>query len=156
MPTRPKKLTRSQEDYLEAIWALIGENRVARVRDIAHRLGVSMPSVTAALRTLAGRDLVNYDPYQVITLTESGRKAAQEVDRRHHVLRDFLTDVLGLDAPRAEANACRMEHAVDREVLERIARLTEALKDQPPLPPARKRSAARSRRKSSRNNGRSQ
>ncbi len=153
MPTKPKKLTRSQEDYLEAIWALICENRVARVRDIAHRLGVSMPSVTSALRTLAGRGLVNYDPYQVITLTEEGRKAAEEVDRRHHVLRDFLIDVLGLDAPRAEANACRMEHAIDRQALERIGRLTEALKDQPPLPPARKRSARRSRRKSAPNGG---
>jgi len=117
---RKSKLSTSLEDYLEAILHLVRRQRVARVRDIARRLGVHMPSVTAALKVLAQRKLVNYDPYQFITLTESGQRAAQEVTRRHRVLRDFLTGVLGLDDSRAEANACRMEHAVDQVVLDRL------------------------------------
>jgi len=117
---RKSKLSTSLEDYLEAILHLVRRQRVARVRDIARRLGVHMPSVTAALKVLARRKLVNYDPYQFITLTESGQRAAQEVTHRHRVLRDFLTGVLGLDDSRAEANACRMEHAVDQVVLDRL------------------------------------
>ncbi|MCK4601526.1 MAG: metal-dependent transcriptional regulator [Phycisphaerae bacterium] len=115
-----KKLTPSLEDYLEAILVLIRQSRVARVRDIAKRLRVGMPSVTAALKALSKRKLVNYDPYQVITLTGRGREIAEEISRRHHILRRFLTDVLGLDAESADANACRMEHAVDSVLLGRL------------------------------------
>ena len=121
------KLTRSLEDYLEAILYLIRKGRVARVRDIAKRLGVGMPSVTVALKALSQRKLVNYDPYEVITLTDHGREVAEEISRRHFVLRRFLTDVLGLDGESAEANACRMEHAVDEALLERLIRFAEFL-----------------------------
>jgi DtxR family Mn-dependent transcriptional regulator len=120
-----KKLTASQEDYLEAILLLVREGRVARVRDIAAHVGVGKPSVTAALKSLAKRNLVNYDPYQYITLTDAGRTAAQRVERRHHVLKDFLTEILGIDAATAEENACRMEHAVDQQVMQRLQAFAE-------------------------------
>ena len=124
MPDRAE-LSRSLEDYLEAILVLVRRGRVARVRDIAKTLEVGMPAVSSALKSLAKRELVNYDPYQVITLTDRGRELAEEVSRRHHVLRRFLVEVLGMDAASAEANACRMEHAVDADLLERLERLDE-------------------------------
>ena len=121
MPTKSRrKLSASKEDYLEAILLLIRRDQVARVRDIARHLGVGMPSVTAALKALSKRELVNYDPYQVITLTDRGRDVAEAILRRHTILRAFLSEVLGLDADDAEASACRMEHAVSDEVLERL------------------------------------
>ena len=122
-----KKLTASLEDYLEAILFVVRQKRVARVRDIAGRVGVGMPSVTAALKTLSERKLVNYDPYQVVTLTDRGREVAEEISDRHFMLRRFLRDVLGLDSESAEANACRMEHAVDGALLERLTRFAEFL-----------------------------
>jgi len=117
---RKKKLTSSLEDYLEAVWTLVQRNKVARVRDIAEALGVGMPSVTAALKKLSRRGLVNYDPYQVVTLTEAGQAEAQKIGRTHDFLQTFLSGVLGLEANAAEANACRMEHAMDAELLERL------------------------------------
>lgn len=125
--TRTQALSRSLEDYLETILLLIRRGRVARVRDIARQLDVGMPSVTAALKTLSARSLVNYDPYQVITLTDQGRQLAEEVSRRHHVLRRFLSEVLQLDSDSAEANACRMEHAVDADLLDCLERFYEFL-----------------------------
>ena len=122
------KLTPSLEDYLEAILHLIRKDRVARVRDIAKRLGVGMPSVTVALKALAQRKLVNYEAYHVITLTDHGRDVAEEISRWHLVLRRFLTEVLGLDSEIAEANACRMEHAVDATLLERLSRFAEFIR----------------------------
>jgi len=124
-PARTEKvvsehLSRSLEDYLETILFLIRRRRVARVRDIAKRLNVGMPAVTAALKTLSKRELVNYDPYQVVTLTDPGREVAEEISQRHFLLRQFLTDVLGLDGESADANACRMEHAVDEDLLQRL------------------------------------
>jgi len=43
-------LSASLEDYLEAVLLLVRQRRVARVRDIAGRVGVSMPSVNTALK----------------------------------------------------------------------------------------------------------
>jgi len=79
-----------------------------------------MPSVSVALRTLSSRGLVNYDPYQVITLTDEGQKLGEEIQNRHQVLQDFMTDVLGLEVGVAQANACRMEHVIDPIALERL------------------------------------
>ena len=126
-----KLVTAPQEDYLEAILRLIHEGRVARVRDIAALIGVRMPAVTSALKTLSGRGLVNYDPYQVVTLTGRGREVAEAVNERHLFFREFLTGVLGLDAETAEANACRLEHAVDAELVERLRAFSEFLRTCP-------------------------
>ena len=54
------------------------------------------------------------------TLTKQGRSVAEDISRRHHLLRQFLTDVLYMDGESANVNACRMEHAVDELLLERL------------------------------------
>ena len=126
-----KRLSPSLEDYLEAVLDLIRSGKAARVRDIARRLEVGMPSVSLALRALAQRGLVNYDPYELVTLTEQGQRVGREIDRRHQVLQRFFADVLGLDQPAARANACRVEHAIDLPALERLQRLLEFLQDRP-------------------------
>ncbi len=118
-------LSASLEDYLEAIFILVQERRVARVKDIAERLGVQMPSVTGALRSLAKKGLVDHDPYSYITLTTKGERIARDLLRRHTVLTDFLTDFLGLDQGTAERNACEMEHAIEPIVLDRLVEFVE-------------------------------
>lgn len=120
-------LSASLEDYLEAILELLRGQRRARVKDIAERLGVTMPSVTGALHTLAERGLVNYRPYEAVTLTKRGREAAEGVRRRHEALTTFFREVLGLEARVAEENACRIEHVIDEEVLERLTCYLEFL-----------------------------
>ncbi|UCD27699.1 MAG: metal-dependent transcriptional regulator [Planctomycetota bacterium] len=124
-------LSPSQEDYLEAILALISQAGVARVRDIANKLEVGKSAVTAALKLLSKRKLVNYDPYQLITLTQQGRKAAEAVAKRHRILRRFLINVLGLNQTDAENNACRIEHNVDDVLLRKLDGLVEFIENQP-------------------------
>lgn len=115
------ELTKSQEDYLEAILALIRETGNARVSDIADRLHVAKPSVTFALQRLAERELVNYEPYQLISLTEAGKSAAERIHRKHRGLSRFLQDVLDIDEDIAEANACLIEHAVTEGLVRRLS-----------------------------------
>jgi DtxR family Mn-dependent transcriptional regulator len=111
------------EDYLEAILVLERRKGAARVRDIAVELSVHKSTVTAALKQLAEKGFLNYSPYEIATLTKSGRRVAEDINRNHQTIRCFLTDVLGLGAKRAEANACRMEHVLDPVVITRMARL---------------------------------
>ena len=42
-------MTQSLEDYLEAIYILVKEKKVACVRDVAKTLNVKMPSVVKAI-----------------------------------------------------------------------------------------------------------
>ena len=83
-------LSESQEDYLEAIYNIVAEKGAARAKDIGQRLHVKSPSVTGALRALSERGLVNYAPYDLVTLTRKGQRIAREVVRSHQVIRDFL------------------------------------------------------------------
>jgi len=114
------QLSASLEDYLEAIYHIVAQKQAARAKDIVTRLGVHNSSVTQALRSLSEKGLVNYAPYDLITLTEAGEAAAAGVVARHQALRAFLVDVLGLDAKQAEHDACRLEHDISPEVLERL------------------------------------
>ena len=118
-------LSSSLEDYLEAIFHIVREKRAARPKDIAARLSVGNSSVTGALKALAARDLVNYAPYDVVTLTEAGEAAARDVVRRHEALREFFIKVLAADGYLAERAACQMEHAVPPELMDRFVRFIE-------------------------------
>ncbi len=120
-------LSASEEDYLEAILQLERSSRVARVSEIAVRLNVSRPSVTGALKNLVGLGLVSHARYGHATLTEEGTKIAREVERRHMAIRDFLTDVLGIEAQKAETTACRLEHVLEPDVLAHFVSYAESL-----------------------------
>ena len=118
-------LTASLEDYLEAIFTIIRDKQAVRPKDIAKRLGVGNSSVTGALRALAEKELINYAPYDVITLTHTGKEAAREVVRRHEVLRDFFVNVLAVDEKDADTAACQMEHSIPKLIIERFVQFAE-------------------------------
>lgn len=118
-------LTSTLEDYLETIARLIAAKGRARVGDIAGRLSVHKSTVTTALQGLAQRKLVNYSPYEKATLTPLGRQVADQIVRRHEIVSRFLTQVLAISKDRAEENACRIEHAIDRQVLDQLLRFIE-------------------------------
>jgi DtxR family Mn-dependent transcriptional regulator len=125
------RLSESLEDYLEAIKHIEEEKRAARPKDIARHLGVSPPSVTAALQNLGSRGLVNYHPYDLVTLTPRGRRVARDVIRRHEGLRRFFVDILRIDDEEADRVACDMEHAVPPQVMDRLLAFIDFIADSP-------------------------
>lgn len=125
------QLTSSQEDYLEAIFNICAEKMAARAKDIAAYLDVRASSVTGALRILANMELVNYAPYDLITLTDKGKKAAAEIVRRHRAMKGFLVSVLGINEEEAEEAACKMEHSVPKTIVERLIKYAEYMEHCP-------------------------
>lgn len=117
--------TASMEDYLEAIAVLRGGGEAVRVKQISLALGVTMPSVTVALRKLSEESLVEHEKYGYVRLTPKGDKTAKEVFHRHEVLRHFLADVLNIAPQIAQEDACRMEHFISSVSLERLAKFME-------------------------------
>jgi len=126
---RKKKLTTSLEDFMEAAYELAGSGETRAV-DISKKLGISKPSVNAAVKTLADRGLLEHKPYGSIRLSPSGIKAGAEILRRHCLLKDFFTSVLNIPEQQAEQDACRAEHALSRSALDKIGTLTIFLKSE--------------------------
>jgi DtxR family transcriptional regulator, Mn-dependent transcriptional regulator len=113
-------LSSNMENYLETILLLIRKHSVARAKDIAESMKVNRSSVTGALQALSERGLVNYAPYDFITLTPSGTEVASKVLWRHEALRNFFVNVLAIDGKEADEAACRMEHGVSKTIVDRL------------------------------------
>lgn len=126
-------LSQSQEDYLKIILDLINEKKVARIKDIAQRKNVSMPSVTEAMHKLADDGFITYTAREFIELTETGQAASQQLATRHKFLSNFLKDILNLPAEIADAEACLLEHQLHPTTLERLIVLYQFLTNCPRL-----------------------
>lgn len=118
MHTADKPLTPAMEDYLEAIFDLSRNKNYARVKDIAKRMQVKMPTVTSMLKTLGQRGLVHYEKYEYVELTQEGAIVGQDMRYRHDTLLRFLTTVLHIDFDTANEDACKMEHALSTKTLD--------------------------------------
>lgn len=113
-------LSSSQEMYLKTIFLLCEEQKVARVKDIAANLNVTMSSVNGAIKGLTDRGFCSHSRYGYVDLTEEGRELALAVLDKYRVLTRFLHEILGVDLRTANADACEMEHIVTPQTLDRI------------------------------------
>jgi len=120
-----KKLSGSMEDYLESILVLRERKTKVRVTDIAAFLSVSRPSVVSALALLKEKGLVVQLPYGDVRLTEQGEEEAQEIYGKHVAIRRFLHEFLGVDREIAEEDACRIEHLLHQETIQRMRALVK-------------------------------
>lgn len=119
-----ERLTESLEDYLEAIFE-ISKSGPARVRDIANKLDVRMASVSGAIKKLRKKGLVTPGHYDYINLTDLGQRVAAIVTEKHNDLKNFLNETLRIENIVAEADACRIEHALSKETIQRMKSLHE-------------------------------
>jgi DtxR family Mn-dependent transcriptional regulator len=122
---REDRLSRSLEDYLEAIYNLKVKSQIARVKDIAEAMDVKMPSVTSAIRSLVTKGLVKHEPYENVELTDDGLDRARGIAHRHGAVKEFLVNVLGLDKAEAEAEACGIEHAIRPDTLDKLLQFAD-------------------------------
>ena len=118
------ELTKALEMYVKVAYELEEEIGIATVSDMANRLGVKAPSVTAALQKLDSMGMVKYRRYQNVKLTKVGKKVAKKLHDRNKTLMDFLL-LIGVDEGIAMTDACEIEHVVHPETIEK---LTEYLK----------------------------
>jgi DtxR family Mn-dependent transcriptional regulator len=125
MPPQTTELTASLEDYLETIYELIRDKKLARVKDIAEARGVQAGSVSPAMKRLSNMGLISYVRREYIDLTPEGMRQARRVYARHQVLTRLFRDILGLSQEEAQKNACAMEHNLTEEAMDRLVRFFE-------------------------------
>jgi DtxR family transcriptional regulator, Mn-dependent transcriptional regulator len=123
-------MTQSLEDYLETIYILIKDKKVARVKEISEHLNVKKPSVINALKELESRKYISHEKYGYIELTDDGRSEAVCIFDKHKMLKKFLIDVIGVSDAIAEKDACAIEHCLNQETLDKIEKFMKGYKNE--------------------------
>ncbi len=113
-------LKQSGEDYLEAVLNIERKKGVVRSIDVADYLNVSKPSVTRAMGVLKNAGYIQQEPYGDISLTDIGRERAKAIFRRHVILTKFFSNVLNVDDVIAEEDACKVEHVISQETMDKL------------------------------------
>ncbi len=121
------------EQYIEAIAQLLNHGKVCSVSEIAAEANVSRPAASRAVRDLAERALVEHKAYGYVDLTPEGYALASKLDARHEALQTFFTSVLAFDEEVADAEACRLEHLLDDQTIDRLAALTAFIEARPEI-----------------------
>lgn len=114
------KLNESSENYLKAIYELQSRQQDVRSVDIARMLGYSKASVCVAMKKLMQKKLIEMNSKKEIHLTTLGEKTAAELEKKYTLLKHLLIEVLDVDEQTAAQDACRMEHGISNQSLNRL------------------------------------
>lgn len=120
-----RALSRSEEDYLKAIYGLSESGDPASTTAIATVLDIQPASVTGMIKRMAETGLLEHIPYRGVRLTGRGTKEALRVLRRHRILETYLCERLGFSWDDVHAEAERLEHAASDSLIERMAAALE-------------------------------
>ncbi len=113
--------TSLREDYLEAICIHTGRYfRPPTAIDLSTVLHIDEQSVRTDVDELARRGDVSLGPDGSIILSDLGIATGKQIMKRHETLQCFLSEILGMDQSSASDEACRIEHAVSDETIDRL------------------------------------
>jgi DtxR family transcriptional regulator, iron-dependent repressor len=118
----PSATSTTVDRYLESIYCIAGEGETVRPSRLAAWLGVSAPTVSAALQRLARDGWIDVAQDRSVTLTPAGQLAATAIVRRHRVLERWLVDVLAFDWATADVEADGLAVAFSDLVVDRLDR----------------------------------
>jgi DtxR family transcriptional regulator, Mn-dependent transcriptional regulator len=110
----------SKENYLKAILEAEAEGHQVIPAMLAHRLEVSAPAVTMALKRLKRDGYVTVEPDGIVRLTGQGRETAYRTALRHHLIERMLSEVFGMEWYEVHEEAERLEHAVSPAFEEKL------------------------------------
>jgi len=117
------EVSSSVEEYLETIYRLQEKDGCARTKELAEKMQVRLGTVTNTVEMLERDGFIVHKPYKGVKLTESGRRIALNVIRRHRLVERLLTDILHMDWGRAHEAACRLEHHLTEDVVRPLGKI---------------------------------
>lgn len=112
--------TLAEENHLKAIYHLSHQAGSVSTNQIAAALNTKAASVTDMLKKLADKQLINYTPYQGVTLTGAGEKIALLIIRKHRLWEYFLVEKLNFKWDEVHEMAEELEHISSKELIDRL------------------------------------
>ena len=119
------KLSASLEDYLETIYELLSDTKLATISEVAKIRSVSKPSVLKAVGKLKEMRFVEQLAYGNLKLTSAGEKYAKRILKKHNLLKIFFQKVLNVDEKTANEDACAVEHILHKKTIKAILNYCE-------------------------------
>ncbi len=117
-------LPERSQDYLKKIFDLQEwSGSGVSLSVLASHMEQRPSTASEAIKRLSAQGLVEHAPYGDIALSETGRKIALAMVRRHRLIETFLCNHLGYDLDEVHAEAEVLEHAVSDTFVARIASL---------------------------------
>lgn len=114
------RISGTLESYLEQIASLQEDFGCAKTSDLAKRMGCKRSTVTNVLKRLSQKGLISYKAYYPVMLTLKGKETINTLNRYHGILAEFLSKVLAFSDKLAQEEACRLEHKLSQQTIERM------------------------------------
>jgi DtxR family Mn-dependent transcriptional regulator len=109
-------LSQEAEEYIEIIYKLQKRCGAAKTKDLAENLHVVPGSITNTVEHLESHGLVAHEPYHGVKLTRDGERLALDILRKHRLAECLLTDILKAEWSTVHEDACKLEHALTKNV----------------------------------------
>jgi DtxR family Mn-dependent transcriptional regulator len=118
-------VSQTEENYLKALFHLTTETegkQDAGTNELAVFLEVKPATVNDMLKKLKEKELVAYEKYGKIALTEKGRDYAVMVIRKHRLWETFLYEKLNFSWDEVHEVAEQLEHIQSKKLVEELER----------------------------------
>lgn len=110
------------ENFVKAIYKNDkNDSNDTRPGNIAKKLGISNAAATDMAKKLAAKDLLHYEKYQQLQLTEKGTKMALNVVRKHRLWEAFLFRLFDMSLHDIHREAELLEHQTSDLLADKIS-----------------------------------
>ena len=130
-------MTLTEENYLKALFHLSTRHPEVSVLDLSKSLDIKMPTVNSMVKKLAAKQLVRYEKYKPLQLTDQGRRAAGLIIRKHRLVEMFLVEKMGFGWDEVHEVAEQLEHIRSPKLFQKIDEILNYPKTDPhgsPIP----------------------
>ena len=120
-------LTKSEEDYLKALFQLLIEDNSEKVgnNQLAEYLKVSPASTNNMIKKLKTKNYVVSEKYGKLELTDEGRAIAVRLIRKHRLWETFLYNYLNFSWDEVHEVAEQLEHIKSYKLIDELDRFMD-------------------------------
>ena len=111
------ELSKEAEEYIEMIYKLQKKNGMAKTKELSEIMHVVPGSITNTIQHLESHGLITHEPYRGVKLTREGEKIALNIIRKHRLAERLLTDILHAEWSNVHDDACKLEHALTKNMV---------------------------------------
>lgn len=122
-----KIITPAMEDYIEMIYRNSLTEDYIRINQLSKLLNVKNSSASKMVQKLGTFELINYEKYGIITLTETGKTLGSFLLHRHNIIEDFLSFLNCKEDVLTQTEL--IEHIIEDETVENMHILHEFLEN---------------------------
>lgn len=108
------------ENYLKNIYKIQTSEGKVSTSSLSEKLQISPASVSEMIKKLADEGSLTHTPYKGVELTESGKRTALKIVRKHRLWEMFLVDVLHFGWDEIDEEAEKFEHIMSEKMEDKI------------------------------------